>query len=95
MEMAVALCIDGMISLLHLPPDIRESCAGGQDQEAAGAVFLADKVRSLERELIAKALEESGGKKTEAADKLGVCRRTLWKKMRDLQMPGALLEDDE
>lgn len=94
-EMAVTLCTQDMITLVHLPAEIREASCGEAYLAAAGPGFLSDQVRRLERELITKALEEADGKKAAAADSLGICRRTLWKKMRDLQFPEAMLEKDD
>lgn len=46
-----------------------------------------------ESELIPTAIADAGSKKGGAAEKLGGCRRTLWKKTRDLRIPGALGEE--
>jgi len=92
-EMAVTLCTDGLITLLHLPAEIGE--AGDGDQSMAEPAFLTEQVRSFERNLIEKALAEAGGRKAVAAERLGICRRTLWKKMRDLRFPDVISEDDE
>jgi DNA-binding NtrC family response regulator len=40
-----------------------------------------------ERRLIRRALDESGGNRTEAAKKLGISRRTLHRRLRELQLP--------
>lgn len=95
LEMAVTLCPDAAITLRDLPAEIREACIEESIPPDDGAVFLQDKVRSFERDLIMQSLEENGGKKALAANTLGICRRTLWKKMRDLQIPNLLPEDDD
>ena len=95
MEMAVTLCTNALITLLHLPAEIRESSAGDANLEGAEPVFLTDRVRRLERDLITKALDEAEGKKAVAADILGICRRTLWKKMRDLQITSLCADEDD
>jgi DNA-binding NtrC family response regulator len=45
-------------------------------------------VREAEKELIARALRESGGNRTEAAGKLGMSRRTLHRKLHTYQLEG-------
>jgi two-component system response regulator AtoC len=40
-----------------------------------------------ERRLIVRALDECGGNRTEAAKKLGISRRTLHRRLRELQLP--------
>lgn len=96
LAMAATLCQGTVITPLHLPEDMRspELCEE-PDSAADGPALLTDKVRHLERELIQQALEESGGRKALAAERLGICRRTLWKKMRDLQFPNLQGEEDE
>jgi two-component system, NtrC family, response regulator AtoC len=37
--------------------------------------------------LITRALEDSGGNRTEAAKKLGISRRTLHRRLKELQLP--------
>jgi DNA-binding NtrC family response regulator len=45
---------------------------------------LADAVREAERRHIAAALEAAGGRRKEAADMLGISRKTLWEKAKKL-----------
>ena len=95
MEMAVALCPDDTITLRHLPAEIREASVAESTGVAEDTVFLQDKVRRLEHDEIIRALAESSGKKALAAERLGICRRTLWKKMRDLRIVAPDAEDDD
>ncbi|MEM7678252.1 MAG: helix-turn-helix domain-containing protein, partial [Myxococcota bacterium] len=44
---------------------------------------------SLERDLINRALEATGGNVTKAAEKLDISRKTLQNKMKDLKLRGA------
>ncbi len=39
--------------------------------------------------MIVRAIEESGGKRLLAAEKLGINRKTLWRKMKELGFPEA------
>ncbi len=45
---------------------------------------LDEGVKAYERARIQKALDESNGKKMKAAEQLGISRKVLWKKMKDL-----------
>jgi transcriptional regulator of acetoin/glycerol metabolism len=66
------------ISLLDLPPEIRD--VSGTTASPAG-VLVED--RDEERR-VREALEASGWNRSKAAERLGVSRVTLWKKMRAL-----------
>ena len=46
-------------------------------------------MEELEKLAIQKALEQSGGKRTRAAESLGISVRTLQRKLRQYQMEGA------
>ena len=94
-EMAVTVCTEPSIKVCHLPPELREFEGADENHAAKNALSLAERVRIFEKDLISSALEETGWKKAAAAEKLGICRRTLWKKMHDLQFPDALLEKDD
>lgn len=61
------------------------------ERGAAEAIGSPDGVVSLdqaERDLIMKALEETGGNRTAAARKLGISRRTLHRKLKAYEMEG-------
>lgn len=81
-ERAVLLTEDGVIRLGHLPQRLR----GQGDECAAGleALSLAEGVCRYERRRILAALEETGGKRQQAADVLQISRKVLWKKIKDL-----------
>ncbi|WP_338865913.1 sigma-54-dependent Fis family transcriptional regulator [Myxococcus stipitatus] len=65
----------GRVGALHLPPEVQ------QGSTATDAQTLQARVGRLERDAIAEALRESGGKKVRAAALLGISRPTLDKKM--------------
>jgi DNA-binding NtrC family response regulator len=44
-------------------------------------------IHQNEVRLIIRALEETGGNRTEAAKKLGISRRTLHRRLKELQLP--------
>ena len=76
LEYAFVLCKDGNIHTDHLPMGIPEpACfSGGQ------APMKAVRGRSVEK--IKAALDQTGGRKGEAAKLLGISRVTLWKHMK-------------
>ncbi len=78
-ERAVVLCRDGTIGI----EDIPEEVAGFGAPCLSDELTLEERLRCFEREIIHRALQESGGKKTEAAKRLGISRKVLWKKMKD------------
>lgn len=69
---AVALCKGDTIELEHLGIDTAAAPAGGP---------LALARRDFEDRRIQEALDASGGNKSQAAQKLGISRKTLWEKL--------------
>ena len=67
------------LTLLDLPPEIRQAKASA---DPASTTSHFTKEEEVEREEIARALQQSGGHRTKAAKQLGYSRVTLWKKMR-------------
>lgn len=65
------------VGALQLPPEIQEGGA------ASGPQTLQERVARLERDAIAEALREAGGKKVRAAALLGISRPTLDKKIEE------------
>lgn len=76
-ERASILAGDELIAVEHL--DLSAISADLSDSEPAGT-----NLESAEREMIVKALAESGGNKTTAADKLGITRRKLYSRLKIL-----------
>ena len=65
---------------LMLPAEIQQGLAEALPRT------LAERVQQLERQAIAEALREAGGKKIRAAELLGISRPTLDKKIDDYQL---------
>ncbi|HEX4406395.1 MAG TPA: helix-turn-helix domain-containing protein, partial [Polyangia bacterium] len=88
-ERAVALCEGGVIGVEDLPSAVRERRAGEPDalQTAlARGLTLAE----VEREFIQRVLTAEGGNKTRAAQRLGLDRKTLYRKLEEYAAePGA------
>ncbi len=63
-----------------------ENASGDKTVESESVLNL----EQTERDLILKALKESGGNRTEAARKLGISRRTLHRRLKQFQLEKAL-----
>jgi DNA-binding NtrC family response regulator len=86
-ERAVALCEGGTIRLEDLPVAVRERRAGEPDTLAvalARGLTLAD----VERDYIQRVLTAEGGNKTRAAQRLGLDRKTLYRKLEEYAAVG-------
>lgn len=80
-ERAVLLSSDGVIDVKHLPDEFLPVKAF-QNDCIVNKITLKECLESFEKNLIIKALQECGGKKIEAAKKLGISRKALWEKMK-------------
>jgi DNA-binding NtrC family response regulator len=95
-EMAATFCKGDIIEPCNLPEAMIRSTEteGKKSGLEAGPGALEDmplpeKIKSVEKELIAQALEEMGGVKKEVAKRLGVSRGTLWRKLKEHDFPCA------
>lgn len=84
-EHAVVMCSTARIGIRDLPPAVRN--AGSVEPEKnqlpdAGGLNL----HQTERGLIFRALEETSGNRTAAAKKLGISRRTLHRRLKELNL---------
>jgi DNA-binding NtrC family response regulator len=77
-ERAVALCERDIVGPEDLPPVMRER--RNQDRLAA-ALAQGLTLEELEREYIERVLDAEGGNKTRAAQRLGLDRKTLYRKL--------------
>lgn len=68
------------IEAQHLPAEIRD---GRGASESAGERYQSTDSGATEREAISRALAESAGARQAAADRLGMSRTTLWRKMKE------------
>jgi two-component system, NtrC family, response regulator PilR len=83
-ERSVLFCNGGRITRDHLPASIRTPAPGpaGSPSGVRQVVPLDQVVKRAEVEAIRIALQAAHGKRGEAADLLGVSRKTLWEKMK-------------
>lgn len=83
-ERAVILSQDGKIDIKHLPDEIVTSInpySCGKDD-----LSLEESIKCFEKQKIINALKDTGGKKIEAAAKLGISRKVLWKKLKEYNL---------
>jgi two-component system response regulator AtoC len=84
-EHAVVLCRGERIALRDLPPSVR------REGSASEARFLQGKdltVKDAEKQLISRALKETEGNRTRAAQKIGMSRRTFHRKLHEYHLEG-------
>lgn len=80
-EHGVVLTRDDLIELQDLPPPLKET-----SRPTSFSVGGTLNLESLEKQSIVRALEESGGNRTEAAKELGISRRTLHRKLNEYDL---------
>ncbi len=88
-EGAVALCKGDKITLRDLPPNVRGQ-GGGLASPAARSVVESGQLtlQEAEKQLIIRALHETGGNRTLAAKQIGISRRTLHRKLHEYHLEG-------
>jgi two-component system response regulator HydG len=79
-ERAVALCDTEVIGLDDLPPQVKERRSTDM---LAAAIARGLTLAELEREYIERVLAAEGGNKTRAAARLGLDRKTLYRKLEE------------
>lgn len=84
-EHAVVMCSSARIGVRDLPASVRQQTpALREDNRFREPDGL--NLHQTERALIFRALEESGGNRTEAAQSLGISRRTLHRRLKELNI---------
>jgi two-component system, NtrC family, response regulator AtoC len=83
-DSAVTLSTGTQISVRDLPLTVR----GGTDLPISKDLSASDQMNLHDNEtrLIMRALDESDGNRTEAAKKLGISRRTLHRRLKELRL---------
>ena len=86
-EHGVVMASGPKITLRDLPASVRQAAKGTASGPGRELVERADQLNLHETEhrLIIRALDESHGNKTEAAQRLGISRRTLHRKLKELK----------
>ena len=84
-DSGVTLSTGEQIALRDLPITVRGGSGFLAHRDPAGEELV--NIHENEVRLIMRALDESGGNRTEAAKKLGISRRTLHRRLKELQLP--------
>ncbi len=92
-ERALVLAHGSEIDLEHLPVDI--GAQGHRNGLGSGALRpLAVAAKEFERQYLIRALAIAGGRRTAAADILGISRKNLWEKLRQHGISTADVQDE-
>ncbi len=83
-DSGVTLATGNQISVRDLPLTVRRSTGGLAPRETGNQDQV--NIHDNEIRLIMRALDESGGNRTEAAKKLGISRRTLHRRLKELRL---------
>jgi transcriptional regulator of acetoin/glycerol metabolism len=81
-EHGVVMSTSAQIGLRDLPSSLR----GTVSQSVPSPALSGLNIRDTETNLILKALESCGGNRSEAAEKLGISRRTLHRRLNEMQL---------
>ena len=85
-EHAVVLCRGEKIGIRDLPPAVRKGLAALDADRPLPRENVT--MQEAEQDLIARALKDAKGNRTLAANKLGISRRTLHRKLHDYHLEG-------
>jgi two-component system, NtrC family, response regulator AtoC len=87
-EHAVVLCRGERISLRDLPRQVSAGTRGGTPGDAKLLQGKELTVKDAEKQLIVRALKETDGNRTRAAQKIGMSRRTFHRKLHTYHLEG-------
>ena len=84
---AVALMepFEHRIGFVHLCPDLAAQLRGGTDQVRAPATTSGQTLRGLAHDAVRHAFDAAGGNVSEAARRLAISRKTLYRKLREAE----------
>jgi DNA-binding NtrC family response regulator len=88
LERAIALIKGKLIEAQDLPEEVCGQATPIRDlcEKIQGSKPLATAVNLFEKEYIQNVLEKTKGKKGQAAEMLGISRKTLWEKIKELEI---------
>ncbi len=84
LERTLLMSESATIDIMDLPEEIAGTSTGESEEGQNLKEIVKRRTRRLERDLIEKALEETGGNVTRAAEKLGLSRKGLQLKIKEL-----------
>ena len=77
-QRAVLACPGDILESAHLSQRIHQA----RDEEATLTIRVGTSLEAVEKELIGRTLEYTGNNRTRSSELLGICRRSLYNKMR-------------
>ena len=86
MERMIVLSSGDMLTLEQIPEDIRQGRPPSAGANGNASLQGISRITDAEKELIQKALQETRGNKSTAAEKLGISRRTLYRKLEEYKL---------
>jgi two-component system, NtrC family, response regulator AtoC len=96
LQRATILAEDGRITVADLPPHITPASTGGSVAVAVtGRGQLREQVRDFEHGLILRAIEDCGGDRRQAAQRLGIGLSSLYRKLEEHEQARQSPEADE
>jgi two-component system, NtrC family, response regulator AtoC len=85
-ERMTVLCRTDTISANEVPQDLRKGKRLAAQKDGPGPSAGAKTIYSMEEQMIRRALSEAGDNKSIAAKRLGISRRTLYRRMREYKL---------
>ncbi len=89
---AVIVSEGRQVDLEHLPSEIAGTEAAKHGPGSTQLRSLSEAVREFEREYVRRAVQQTKGRRTEAADLLGISRKSLWERLRGYGISDSDLE---
>ncbi len=93
-ERASVLAGNGAIEPVHLPAQVQRDFNGERHSISSGAATLDTRLEAIEKGLIIEALTRSGGVQTKAAQLLGINQRSLWHRIKKLEIDVGSLKNN-
>ncbi|MFA5168362.1 MAG: sigma-54 dependent transcriptional regulator [Candidatus Omnitrophota bacterium] len=85
-ERMIVLSSGDMLTLEQIPEDLRQGRPQSAGTNGTASLQGITKITDAEKELIQKALQKTRGNKSTAAEKLGISRRTLYRKLAEYKI---------
>jgi transcriptional regulator with PAS, ATPase and Fis domain len=85
-ESAAVIAENGYIEPAQLPPKIAGGLGPATDYKLPSSLSLDDRLQEIERSIIVDALTKTGGVQTRATELLGINQRSLWHRIKKLNI---------
>ena len=85
-ESAAVIAENGYIEPAQLPSKIAGGFSPAADYKLPSSLSLDDRLQEIERSIIVEALTKTGGVQTRATELLGINQRSLWHRIKKLNI---------